>query len=320
MTTIKRLSHVGYGCTITLTYDTSDSITHYVGTPAVTQDLGVTLADDSCPDVATQSIDCGDASAWCTSYVAFDLTTGILTVSGTNTEEFPATVDVSLVLNEGEPNAETFTIELSLVDPCVADATVTLTQPGDWATSLWITDSATFAIDPDTELSQATDPAGADCGGYTTTFTLTKDGTAADDEDIDITTDNEITVDFNGDSTAAGTWSLKTESCLTDYSTICDEFTVTFEAKDGCIEATTIEIDEALLAAAWESSMNIYETESFVFDSENWVTVTTTGPTNTPNCGTIDIDFTLDPNTDDWLTVSPSTTATVDFAGDSDAV
>ncbi len=320
MTTIKRLSHVGYGCTITLTYDTSDSITHYVGTDATTQQLGVTLADDSCPDVATSSIDCGDDSTWCTSYVSFSLETGLLTVGGTNTEEFPATVDVSLVLNDGEPNAATFTINLILVDPCVADATVTLTQPGDWATSLWITDSETFAIDPDTELSQATDPAGADCGGYTTTFTLTKDGTAADVSDIDTSTDNEITVDFSGDSSDAGTWSLTTESCLTSYSTICDSFTVTFVAKDACTEATTIVIDSVLLAAAWESSMNIYESESFVFDSENWVTVTTTGPTNAPDCGTIDIDFTLDPNTDSWLTVSPATTATVDFSGDSDAV
>ncbi len=148
----------------------------------------MTLADANCPVVATSSIDCGANAAWCTSYVSFDVNTGILTVGGSNTESFPATVDVSLALNEAEPNAATFTITLTLIDPCVADATVTITQPGDWATSIWITDAEVFAIDPSTELAHVTDPAGADCGAYTTTFALTLSGAAADASFYDIST------------------------------------------------------------------------------------------------------------------------------------
>jgi len=40
------VSVTGTDCTITLIYDTSDSITHYVGTTPITQDLGVTLVNN----------------------------------------------------------------------------------------------------------------------------------------------------------------------------------------------------------------------------------------------------------------------------------
>jgi hypothetical protein len=56
---------------------------------------------------------------------------------------------------------------------------VTLTEPASWAAAVWITDSETFAVVPADDLSQATTPAGADCGGYTVAFTLTNSVGAA---------------------------------------------------------------------------------------------------------------------------------------------
>jgi len=275
----------------------------------------VTLADDSCPDPTSSAIDCGADAAWCTSYVSFDVSSGVLTVGGSNAESFPATVDVSLTINDGEPNAATFTISLILVDPCVADATVTLTDPGDWAATLWVTDSDVFAIDPDTDLAHVTDPAGADCGGYTTTFELALDGVAAESPDVDVSANNQITVNFDGDITDIGDYVLTVTSCLTDYSTVCDSFTHNLSVKDACADsATTLAIDSTALEAAWSDTVDIYVAETFLFDTDNWVTVTSTGPTNTPDCGTIAVEFTLTDSL--YLTVSPATTATVDFAGD----
>jgi hypothetical protein len=82
-----------------------------------------------------------------------------------------------LLINEGEPNEQTLSIEFTLVDPCAENELVTIsfTKPSDWATEMWITDAETFALDPATELSYATTPPVVDpnaCGPYTVVFTV----------------------------------------------------------------------------------------------------------------------------------------------------
>jgi hypothetical protein len=173
VTTTKRLTHVGYNCGLDIGYDTTTAITHYVGTASQDIDLDITVASSSCPPASAYTADCGANQAWCDSYLSFVPATGILTIGGTNEESFPATVDVSLAINEGEPNAVTVTLTLNLVDPCVNNVVVTLVDPTNWAAAVWITDSNTYAIDSSSALSHVTTPAGADCGGYTVSFALT---------------------------------------------------------------------------------------------------------------------------------------------------
>lgn len=60
--------------------------------------------------------------------------------------------------------------------------------------------------------------------------------------------------------------------------------------------------------------MNIYVPDTYVFDTTNWVTLTTTGPTITQDCGSLAVSYSMTPN-ENYLTVSPSTTATIDFLG-----
>jgi len=197
VTITERLTHVGFNCDITIGYNTATAITHYLSTADTEQDLSLSLASENCPAPATSSITCTDNQAWCDANLSFEPSTGILTVSGAIADGVVGTVDVSLTINEGEPNAVTTALTLDLVDPCEDFATVTLTQPSDWPTSIWITDAVTFAIDAATELSHVTAPVGADCGGYTVVFALTdSDGVTANAIYVDVTTADEITVNF----------------------------------------------------------------------------------------------------------------------------
>jgi len=95
-------------------------------------------------------------------------------------ESLTGLVDVSLLLNDGEPNAQTFNFQFTLVDPC-ADSTlvdIAIVKPTDWATEIWITDDETFALDPATEVSYTTTPpvtSPAACGPYTVVYSVADD-------------------------------------------------------------------------------------------------------------------------------------------------
>lgn len=251
-----------------------------------------------------------------------------MTLDGAISDGVVGSVDVSLLVNSGEPNAATFTFTLSLVDPCEADATVTMTQPSDWPTEIWITDAVIFAIDPTTELSHVTSPAGADCGPYTVEFALAdSDGVAANAIYYDLTTADQITVDFDFNTAQAKSWTISVTAYLTNYADIegtndADSFNFSFLAKDPCADtdATTITIDTAATAAVWNTQVpvSIYTAETFGFLLSSWASSTTTGPTNTPNCGALVASFSLSSD-ETPLTVSGND-ATVDFAGNTASV
>jgi hypothetical protein len=86
VTTTKRLTHVGFNCDITIGYDTTTPIVRYLSTnPATTQDLSISVASANCPALATYTATCTGqtgAQAWCDSFFALDLTTGVVTLTG----------------------------------------------------------------------------------------------------------------------------------------------------------------------------------------------------------------------------------------------
>jgi len=61
VTTIKRVSHTGYDCDITVGYDTSNSIIYYLGTGALDTDLQVSVENSElCPAPDAYSLLCND--------------------------------------------------------------------------------------------------------------------------------------------------------------------------------------------------------------------------------------------------------------------
>jgi len=213
-------------------------------------------------------------------------------------------------------------LDLTLIDPCDS-ATVSITQPNDWAASIWTADPETYAFSTATDVSYTTDPSGADCGDYTVSFTLATGGSAADSSLYDDSTANQITIDLGNDGDNSGTYTLTTLVSLSSYGSQSATDTLSITATDPCTtsSAITITIDEDDLLS-WDSTMIIYESESFVFDN-NWVTISYT-TTNVPICGSLSVDFELyDDDSNESLsdiTVSPSTTATIDFSGESSSV
>jgi len=110
---------------------------------------------------------------------------------------------------------------------------------------------------------------------------------------------------------------------LTDYpDSDTDNFVFSFTAEDPCADAsaTTITINEALVDAAWTNTdISIYTSEDYVFDTTNWASSSTTGPTGTVDCGALAVFYTLTTDGAAYLTTS-SNTATVDFASTTSAV
>ena len=132
--------------------------------------------------------------------MVYDPATSILTLDGAIADGVTGDVTVTLTINGGEPNEQTATLTLTLIDPCVADVTITIGDLG-WATTMFVVDPETFTVDPAADLSHVTSPAGADCGAYTVEFALV--------DSLDVAanplyvTENEysLVVDFDHDTT-----------------------------------------------------------------------------------------------------------------------
>lgn len=135
-------------------------------------------------------------------------------------------------------------MDLTLVDPCDS-ATVSITQPDDWAASMWTADPETYAFSTDTDVSYTTEPSGADCGDYTVSFTLTIGGFAAASTLYDDSTANQITIDLDNVGDNSGTYTLTTLVSLSSYGSQSATDTLSITATDPCTtsDAITITID-----------------------------------------------------------------------------
>lgn len=127
---------------------------------------------DQCPTPSSSTLDCGADQAFCDAAVSFDPATGLLTIDEEIADATPGTVNAVLTINPGATNEATTNLVFIIVDPCEAHNAVTLAPLSGWATEIWITDEVTFTIDPATDLSHTTTPAGADCGAYTVELSL----------------------------------------------------------------------------------------------------------------------------------------------------
>jgi len=150
------------------------------------------------------------------------------------------------------------------VDPCEAHNAVTLAALSAWPTEIWITESVAFTIDPASDLSHVTTPAGADCGAYTVDLSLTDASGNAAPGTATITIDTySITINFNHDTSTVGNWDIYVTAYNTNYPDItapgtnaAASTTFTFAAKDPCAETTgtTIAIDSTQVAANWPTT------------------------------------------------------------------
>jgi len=234
-------------------------------------------------------------------------------------------------VNQGLSNEVSFTLSLSVVDPCEARTTITLFSEGlDWDSLPWTTDDLTYAIVPtaDDDVTSTTNPPGADCGAYTIIFSLSDSDGNPPPETATITgSDYSFGINFNQDVDAAGDWNLNVLIYHTDYpnfgiggTNAFATYDFAFTARDPCAEdSTTYSIDNSALVSAWTSSVSVFQSQDYFFDIANWVTRTISGPTNTPNCGDIVVTFELNPAGASYLSVV-SDTATVDFGSDTSAV
>lgn len=207
-------------------------------------------------------------------------------------------------------------LTLNLIDPCESDNTVSLTQPGSWPSSIWITDSVTFAVVPATHLSHVTSPTGADCGAYTVEYSLSNSASvAANSAYYNDLTAYEITVDFLDTKSQVDTWTLTVTAYHTNYpSGSSASFEFEFDAEDPCADstATTITLNEDAIDLAWITSVSIYTPEEYVFNPV-WATSTTTGPTGTVNCGEFEYTYTLTNGGSAYITDNLDGSADVDF-------
>ena len=111
----------------------------------------------------------------------------------------------------------TTALTLDLIDPCVEDVTITIGDLSAWPATTFVTDPTTFAIDPATQLSHVTTPAGADCGAYTVEFAVV-DG-ADTPADAAFLTNNayDLVVDFDHDTAQAKEWFVEVRAYFTNY-------------------------------------------------------------------------------------------------------
>lgn len=210
-------------------------------------------------------------------------------------------------------------ITIQLVDPCDGFNVVSLAEDLGFASEVWITTSNTFAIDPNTQLSSVSTPAGASCGSYTVEFTLVdQNGDPAPETATITVTDFSYTINFNFDIDTTGNWDISVTAYHTNYPNASSATaTYRFLAKNPCQEST-IQVDTTAVAAAWPASQSIHESTDYFFNESTMTTVTIAGPDSSLNCGALVFTFSLTPNSS-YLTTT-STTATVDFASATSAV
>lgn len=169
-------------------------------------------------------------------------------------------VRAQLTINPGQVNEVVIVLTVVLADPCEGRNTVTLADNLGWVSEVWITTDNTFTVDPATQLSSVTDPAGASCGAYSVDFTVTdQNGNPAPASATITETGFSITINFNFDASTTGNWDISVTAYHTNYPNFgSDTKSFSFVAKNPC-EESTIALDTAAVVAAWPSSQSIHE-------------------------------------------------------------